>query len=240
LPVFRFNKAFGIARDVKVFLSLQSGVTRGAVPDVERYKKEAEKLRNSHRLDREKIKKQVEILRHARQHVGNLREEIQSQKREIFRLKNELRATEEQVESATNGRPTLPAAVESETGRLPDFVIIGAQKSGTTFLYDLLTRHPYVERALTKELHYFNSHFDKGIEWYKSQFPPPRWKDGRRIITGEATANYLFHPHASRRMAEVVPQARLIALLRNPVDRAYSHYNYRQAPCARTEGSKKS
>jgi hypothetical protein len=107
---------------------------------------------------------------------------------------------------------------------LPDFVIIGAQKSGTSFLYDLLTQHPYVKRAALKELHYFDRHFDRGIEWYRSQFPLPRWKEERKSITGEATPNYLFHPHAARRMAEVVPQARLIVLLRNPVDRAYSNY----------------
>jgi len=113
---------------------------------------------------------------------------------------------------------------ESETGALPDFVVIGAQKSGTTSFYHLLSQHPYVEPAAKKELHFFDIFFDKGVEWYRRCFPEPKWRDGRRTITGEATPYYLFHPHAAKRMAEVIPQARLIVLLRNPVDRAYSQY----------------
>jgi hypothetical protein len=111
---------------------------------------------------------------------------------------------------------------EPVTGALPDFVIIGAQKCGTSSLYHLLTRHPHVERAATKELHFFDLLFDEGIEWYRQCFPPPKLKDGRRTIHGEATPGYLFHPLVPERMAEAVPQARLIALLRNPANRAYS------------------
>ena len=212
MPVFRFSKAFGIGRDEKVFLNLQCGVMRGVVPEIERCKKQAEELRNA----RERIKEQKETLR--------------SKEREILKLKNELHIAKERVESAPNGRAALQAAVESEAGALPDFVIIGAQKCGTGYLYDLLTQHPHVERALfgrySKELHYFNRHFDEGIEWYRRCFPPPRWKDGRRSITGEATPKYLFHPSVPERMARVLPRARLIVLLRNPVDRAYSHYQH--------------
>lgn len=112
-----------------------------------------------------------------------------------------------------------------EAGTMPDFVIIGAQKCGTTFLYHLLGQHPHVQTAAKKEVHYFDRHFGKSIEWYRSHFPPPTWKGGRRSITGESSPYYLFHPHAARRMAQVVPEARLIALLRNPIDRAYSHYH---------------
>ncbi|MBA3474643.1 MAG: sulfotransferase domain-containing protein [Rubrobacter sp.] len=108
---------------------------------------------------------------------------------------------------------------------MPDFLIIGAAKCGTTSLYDLLTRHPHVEHAALKELRYFDQNFDKGIEWYRSQFPPPEWKDGRRSITGEATP-YLKHPSVPERIARVVPRARLIVLLRNPVDRSYSLYHH--------------
>ncbi|MBA3473382.1 MAG: sulfotransferase domain-containing protein [Rubrobacter sp.] len=107
---------------------------------------------------------------------------------------------------------------------MPDFVIIGAGKCGTTSLYDLLTRHPHVERAALKEPHYFDYNFEKGIEWYRSQFPPSKWRNGRRTITGEATP-YLSHTPVPERMTEVVPQARLIVLLRNPVDRSYSYYH---------------
>jgi Sulfotransferase domain len=126
---------------------------------------------------------------------------------ELFQLQRELDAGKEGVE------------VEPDTGTLPDFVIIGAQKGGTNFLYHLLTHHPLVEPAAFKEVHFFDSHFDKGIEWYCRYFPHPKLKGGRRTITGEATPYYLFHPLVAKRMAEIVPQARLIALLRNPVNR---------------------
>jgi hypothetical protein len=105
---------------------------------------------------------------------------------------------------------------------LPDFAIIGAQRCGTTFLYDLLTQHPQVEPATKKEVHYFDLHFSRGTGWYRSHFPPR--KEG--VITGEASPYYLFHPHAAGRMAKVVPRARLIMLLRDPVERAYSHYHH--------------
>ena len=115
------------------------------------------------------------------------------------------------------------AAIVAEKGTLPDFVIIGAKKCGTTFLYNLLSEHPHIESAAQKELHYFDRFFDQGIEWYRRCFPPPKWIDGRRAITGEATP-YLSKPSAAERMAKVLPQARLLVLLRNPVDRAYSDY----------------
>ena len=220
MPVFRFNKAFGIARDLKVFLNLQSGLTRGAVPDVEPYKEQAEALRNARQLikeqtkalrskDREILQLKNKDLRNARGRIYEQGKALRNKDREIFQLRNELRAA---------------SAGESETGALPDFLIIGAQKSGTTSLYDLLTQHPHVERAALKELNYFDRYFEKGIEWYRSQFPLPKLKGERKPITGEATPDYLFYPDAARRAAQVVPQARLIVLLRNPVDRAYSDY----------------
>jgi hypothetical protein len=169
-----------------------------------------------------------QALRLAQRCIKAQRKKSAEQHQDIFRLKNELRAAKEQLEStSTFGYRMAPqAAVGSKTGVLPDFVIIGAMKSGTTALYSLLSeQHPHVERAVQKELRYFNWHFDKGVEWYRSQFPSPRWKDGRRSITGEATP-YLHHPSVPERMAQEIPQARLIALLRNPVDRAYSHYHH--------------
>jgi hypothetical protein len=133
---------------------------------------------------------------------------------EIFRLESELRAAKD---GTAEGEPG--------TGALPDFLIIGAMKSGTTFLYNLLTRHPLVEPAVFKETHYFDKLIEEeGAEWYRRCFPEPGRRDGRRTITGEATPSYLSHPLAPERAAQVVPQARLIALLRNPVDRAYSDY----------------
>ena len=212
MPVFRFSKAFGIARDAKVFLNLEGGLTDGAVPDVERYKKQAEKLKIARQKDRQLIEEQRKTLRYKERMISGLKSKLHP--KEIFQLENELRAKE------------WRAAGQTEPEVLPDFVIIGAQKSGTTFLYNLLTRHPSIEGTFEKEVHYFDRFFHRGIEWYRSQFPLPRLKVQRKVITGETTPDYLFHPHAARRMAKVVPQARLIVLLRNPVDRAYSHYHH--------------
>jgi hypothetical protein len=148
-----------------------------------------------------------------------------SMQQEIFRLENDLRRVAEGQSNDDPHRRQFPqAASESATGAMPDFAIIGAKKCGTTFLYDLLSRHPYVEPAAKKELHYFDILADEeSTEWYRRCFPPPRWKDGRRTITGEATPYWGKH-RVPERMAKVVPQVRLIVLLRNPVDRAYSDY----------------
>ena len=109
-------------------------------------------------------------------------------------------------------------------GPLPDFVVIGTQKGGTSYFYRLLTKHPLVKRAAAKELHFFDNEFVEGVGWYRRCFSEGKRVDGHRTITGEASPSYLFDPQVPERMAQVVPEARLIALLRNPVDRAYSHY----------------
>jgi hypothetical protein len=134
-------------------------------------------------------------------------------------------------------RSSAGPGLDQQTGALPDFVIIGAQKGGTTSLYRLLAQHPYVRPAVEKELHYFSLFFDRGVEWYRSCFPALRQENVQSTITGEASPYYLFHPHAPRRMAEAVPRARLIALLRNPVDRAYSHYNHEVTTVSRLFGA---
>ena len=113
----------------------------------------------------------------------------------------------------------------------PAFLIIGAQKGGTTSLYNYLLQHPQVKPAWVKEIHYFDIHHQKPLSWYRAHFPlslPDRFgsrNTGPRY-TGEATPYYLFHPLAPRRAAVAVPEARLICLLRNPIDRAFSHYNH--------------
>ena len=112
----------------------------------------------------------------------------------------------------------------SNEGPLPDFVVIGAPKSGTSFFYNLLTRQPSFKPAAVKEIHFFDKRFAEGVGWYRHCFSESARVDGQRTLTGEATPSYLFDPKVPERMAQVVPEARLIALLRNPVDRAYSHY----------------
>ena len=114
---------------------------------------------------------------------------------------------------------------------LPDFVIIGAQKCGTTTLYNTLTRHPSVGAASRKEVHFFDNEHDRGALWYRSHFPLAfeRWRHrhaGLKFVAGEASPYYLFHPHAPARCQALLPETRLIAILRNPVDRAYSHYHH--------------
>ena len=128
---------------------------------------------------------------------------------------------------AKTRREKISAAQKrSMKGELPDFVVIGTQKGGTTFFYELLSNHPLVRPAVTKELHFFdrNENFDKGVDWYRRCLPESERVDGQRTVTGESSPSYLFSAQAPARMAEVIPDAKLVALLRNPIDRAYSHY----------------
>ena len=109
--------------------------------------------------------------------------------------------------------------------RLPDFVVIGANASGTTSFYWNLVRHPTILPTATKEVHFFDRHWQDGLGWYRAHFPLAHTR--ARHITGEATPSYLFRPGVAARIADTVPRARLIALLRDPVDRAYGHYHKR-------------
>jgi hypothetical protein len=99
------------------------------------------------------------------------------------------------------------------------FLIIGAQKCGTSSLAEYLKGHPQIEMASPKEVHFFNFKWDKGIRWYHRFFD---FKHNR--IQGEATPYYMVHPEAAARAKQYNPNLKIIALLRNPVERAYSHY----------------
>jgi len=120
---------------------------------------------------------------------------------------------------------------------LPDFLIVGAQRGGTTSLYRYLARHPAVVPAvLNKGVHYFDTGFDHGIDWYRSHFPSDLYRAYVRrrtgvsnVITGEGSPYYIFHPLAPSRIAEVLPNNRSILVLRDPVARAYSHYQHEVA-----------
>jgi hypothetical protein len=115
---------------------------------------------------------------------------------------------------------------------LPDFVIIGAQKCGTSSLYHYLTEHPTVAGAARKEVHFFDWHFSRGTQWYRAHFPTAAYRaafrrlKGQDLTVGEASPYYLFHPHAPKRMRVLLPRVRLIALLRDPVERALSSYQH--------------
>jgi hypothetical protein len=145
--------------------------------------------------------------------------------------------------------PTLPAPVRAvlrngvwaygrATARwrpLPDFLVIGAQKCGTTALYAYLRWHPGITGPAWKEVSYFDRHYGRGEAWYRGQFPSRPWlwltgaRSGRRPLVGEASPSYVLHPHAPERVRALVPEARLVVLLRDPVDRALSHYNHEVA-----------
>lgn len=118
-------------------------------------------------------------------------------------------------------------------GVLPDFLIIGAMKSGTTTLFNTLTQHPGFIAPVVKEVQFFNNprNFKRGEGWYRAHFPTARKiqsqaeRLGYRPLSAEATpamSNPLYAVNAAR----LVPQARLIVSLRNPVDRAWSHYQH--------------
>lgn len=110
---------------------------------------------------------------------------------------------------------------------VPDFIIIGAQKAGTTSLFGYLSEHPNIAPALAKEVHYFDYNYGRGEGWYRAHFPTvwSRWR-GEFRLTGEASPYYLFYPHAAWRAHQLAPRAKLLVLLRNPVERAYSHYHH--------------
>jgi hypothetical protein len=104
--------------------------------------------------------------------------------------------------------------------RLPNFIIAGGMRCGTTSLNGYLREHPDVAVSTPKEVHFFDVNFGEGLDWYRERFPG---SDGAHAV-GEATPDYVYHPEAVRRISETLPDVKLIVLLRNPVDRAYSHY----------------
>lgn len=113
----------------------------------------------------------------------------------------------------------------TENERLPNFLIVGAMKSGTTALAAYLRAHPEVFMSRPKEIHFFDFNYAKGLDWYKQHFADSH---GARAI-GEATVSYMADHEIVDRLARCVPHARLVAILRNPVDRAYSHYWFNRA-----------
>lgn len=129
----------------------------------------------------------------------------------------------------------LVGMATSPVRALPDFIIIGGKRCGTTSVFRNLSRHPgyvplFPAAQKIKGPHFFDTHFDRGMTWYRSHFPP-RSRLGASSsgvrFTGESSPYYLFHPQAPKRAARHVPDAKLIVLLRNPADRAFSHYRER-------------
>lgn len=134
------------------------------------------------------------------------------------------------VQALRNRTTWFIRSLNSRNRVLPDFVIIGAAKGGTTSLFNYLIAHPLVAEPLKKEVHYFDRNYQKGEQWYRMHFPTRSFMeegpDGKKLITGEASPYYLSHPLAAGRLRKLLPEAKLILLLRNPVDRALSNYQH--------------
>jgi hypothetical protein len=114
----------------------------------------------------------------------------------------------------------------------PTFLVVGAQKSGTTSLFHYLMKHPQVRQPITKEIHYFDFNYSRGRDWYLAHFPileSAIAKSGRVFVSGEATPYYLCHPDAPDRVKSSFPNMKLIVILRDPVDRAISHYQHERS-----------
>ena len=118
-----------------------------------------------------------------------------------------------------NGKPC------SSKGCLPSFLIIGAGKAGTSSLYYYLQDHPHVQKARQKQVQFFDHQWSRGLPWYLSHFPR-RMPEGH--VTGEASPGYIVYSRVPALVLSATPQARIIALVREPIDRLWSsyHYNY--------------
>lgn len=123
----------------------------------------------------------------------------------------------------------INAAIRME----PSYLIVGGKRCGTTTLQSYLSRHPQILPVHSgKGTHYFDENYTKGERWFRAHFPTQaaerraRRHVGARVITGEASPYYCFHPRSFDRIAEALPSVRLIFVLRDPAERAYSHYSY--------------
>ena len=113
--------------------------------------------------------------------------------------------------------------------------MVGASRSGTTSLFRALSSHPNVLRpAANKGVRYFDLHYERPWSWYLGHFPLRRTAaahghGGDRALTFEATGYYLFHPFAAERIAEHLPDVRIVAMVRDPVERAFSAWKHESA-----------
>ena len=132
--------------------------------------------------------------------------------------------------SRSYGRLTAPARMT------PSFLICGGQRCGTTSLYRALAAHPVVLKAvLHKGVHYFDTSYYRGMAWYRGHFPFQRSGDriaaryGTPAQTFESSPYYMYHPQAAARIARDLPGTKLIVLVRDPVERAYSQHAHEVA-----------
>ncbi|MEG4035570.1 tetratricopeptide repeat protein [Microcoleus sp. S36b_A4] len=126
------------------------------------------------------------------------------------------------VLQADTGKMPVPQNWNLKPVKVPNFIIIGSQRCGTTSLYTYLAQHPQILTPIKKEMDFFSWHFDRGIDWYLAHFPP--MPSGEEFLTGEASPSYFDYREAPERLYSLFPESKLIVLLRNPVDRAISQF----------------
>jgi hypothetical protein len=106
--------------------------------------------------------------------------------------------------------------------RLPNFLYIGPDKAGSSWLHEILLKHPDVYLTPAKDLYFFDRYYDRGPEWYAAQFRDAR----EEKVVGEVCQDYLFHPEAAARIHETLGPVKVMVSLRDPVERAWSSYLY--------------
>ena len=126
------------------------------------------------------------------------------------------------VPQPETGKMPVPQNWNLKPVKVPNFIIIGCQRCGTTSLYTYLAQHPQILTPIKKEMDFFSWHFHRGIDWYLAHFPP--MPPGEQFLTGEASPSYFDSREAPERLYSLFPEAKLILLLRNPVDRAISQF----------------
>jgi hypothetical protein len=116
---------------------------------------------------------------------------------------------------------SLYYSVTKSQARLPDFLIVGCQKCGTSSIHHYLAKHPDVWCPDKKEVHFFDYDFDLGKNYYEHYFHLKQDNKDKQLF-GEATPEYIFHPYSAERIKQTLPNVKAIVLLRNPVERAFS------------------
>ena len=124
---------------------------------------------------------------------------------------------------------TIIRPKQGKSRLLPDFIIFGTVRSATTSLYENICQHPCIKRAEHDEIGFFDTNYKYGINWYKSHFPTINEKNNilekeKYFATGEDTPFYFWSEDSRNRIFDLIPKIKLIAILRNPVDRAYSTF----------------
>ena len=133
--------------------------------------------------------------------------------------------------AARNRIKTAKTWYAQRTGVLPDFIVVGSQKCGTTSVYHYLKNSPAFHFP-PKEIGFFTHQINDDIFWFRGQFPSvvKKWQSRfilkKNFIAGDVDPAYILDPHALQRISDIIPKAKIILLMRNPVDRAYSHYHH--------------